>query len=62
MKPVRHPMNRLLTPHRLCLLLLILPLVSPAASPPNIVVIMADDLGWMDFRCQGNAKLDTPSW
>lgn len=56
----RHPMNRLLTPHRLCLLLLLLPLACPAASP-NIVGIMAYDLGWMDLNCQGNAKLDTPA-
>ena len=27
---------------------------------PNIVVIMADDLGWMDLGCQGNELLDTP--
>lgn len=30
-------------------------------SKPNIVVIMADDLGWRDLRCYGNAKLDTPA-
>lgn len=27
---------------------------------PNIVLIMADDLGWMDLHCQGNQQLDTP--
>lgn len=27
----------------------------------NILVIMADDLGWMDLHCQGNEKLDTPN-
>ncbi|HBP56628.1 MAG TPA: hypothetical protein DD687_11875, partial [Verrucomicrobiales bacterium] len=27
---------------------------------PNIVLIMADDLGWMDLHCQGNGLLDTP--
>gem|GEM_PF-3896034 len=26
---------------------------------PNIIVIMADDLGWMDLHCQGNQLLDT---
>ena len=29
-------------------------------AKPNIVLIMADDLGWMDLNCQGNAKLVTP--
>ncbi|MDF1861113.1 MAG: sulfatase [Verrucomicrobiales bacterium] len=28
--------------------------------PPNIVVIMADDLGWYDTRFQGNKDLETP--
>ena len=32
-----------------------------AADKPNIVVIMADDLGWRDLRCYGNTKLDTPA-
>ncbi len=32
-----------------------------AAARPNIVVIMADDLGWMDLHCQGNERLDTPA-
>ncbi len=31
-----------------------------AADRPNVVVIMADDLGWMDLHCQGNESLDTP--
>lgn len=30
-------------------------------SPPNIVVIMADDFGWMDLHCYGNKRLDTPN-
>ena len=29
-------------------------------TPPNIVLIMADDLGWTDLNCQGNKKLVTP--
>ena len=28
---------------------------------PNIIVIMADDLGWMDLHVQGNELLDTPN-
>jgi arylsulfatase A len=27
----------------------------------NIVLIMIDDLGWMDLHCQGNERLDTPN-
>ncbi len=30
------------------------------SSRPNVVVIMADDLGWKDLHCQGNERLDTP--
>lgn len=45
---------------RLCQLLLILPLVCAAAPSANIVVIMADDLGWHDLHGYGNAQIDTP--
>jgi arylsulfatase A len=37
---------------------------TPASAPmkrPNIVVIMADDLGRQDVHCYGNDRLDTPS-
>ena len=27
---------------------------------PNVLLIMADDLGWMDLHCQGNEQLETP--
>lgn len=30
-------------------------------NTPNVVLIMADDLGWKDLRCYGNEKLDTPN-
>lgn len=33
---------------------------STAVERPNIVVIMADDLGWYDTRFQGNEDLETP--
>lgn len=41
--------------------LLALPLVCTASEKPNIVVIMADDLGWRDLHCFGNPQLDTPA-
>ena len=28
--------------------------------PPNVVLIMIDDLGWTDLRIQGNDRLETP--
>ncbi len=28
---------------------------------PNILLLLADDMGWGDLRCHGNAKLATPS-
>ena len=31
------------------------------ARPPNILLILADDMGWGDLRCHGNEKLDTPA-
>jgi arylsulfatase A len=31
------------------------------SAPPNLLLILADDMGWGDLRCHGNEKLDTPS-
>ena len=33
---------------------------SPAADRPDIVLILADDLGWSDLGCYGNTLHDTP--
>ena len=32
-----------------------------AADRPHVLCVMADDLGWMDLKCQGNDKLRTPN-
>ncbi len=29
-------------------------------QPPNVLLILIDDLGWMDLACQGNSNLHTP--
>lgn len=34
---------------------------SVESKPINIVLIMTDDMGWMDLACQGNDKLNTPN-
>lgn len=31
-----------------------------APRKPNVLLILIDDLGWMDLHCQGNTRLDTP--
>lgn len=55
-----------MTSHRLIPLLLALlaaPITARAAEPdrPNVVFILADDLGWTDLGCQGSKYYKTPN-
>lgn len=43
------------------LILLMTSLAAFAEKAPNIVLIMADDLGWFDTHFQGNGDLETPN-
>src|SRR2546426_1097604 len=33
----------------------------PASQPPNIIFILADDLGWRDLGCYGSTFYETPN-
>ena len=33
----------------------------PQSGSPNVLLILTDDMGWMDLACQGNDKLHTPN-
>jgi arylsulfatase A-like enzyme len=47
---------------RLLIILLSVSLAHAAAPrPPNIIYILADDLGWTDLRCQGSQYYETPN-
>ena len=35
--------------------------IHAAALQPNIVLILVDDLGWMDLSCQGSRYYETPN-
>jgi hypothetical protein len=43
------------------LALLLLPGQTFSATPPNIVVLLADDSGWGDYSFNGNTNLKTPN-
>lgn len=33
---------------------------APAGRPPNVIVILVDDMGWRDLGCQGSPFYETP--
>jgi arylsulfatase A-like enzyme len=43
------------------LLLLALNLTTASAKPPNVVFLLADDLGWKDLACYGSSFYETPN-
>lgn len=40
---------------------LLVPIAAGGADRPNVVVIMADDLGWRDLHCYGSESQDSPA-
>ncbi len=45
-----------------CILAVTVPANAPAAEPPNIVLVMADDQGWGDMAYNGHPVLKTPNF
>lgn len=37
------------------------PANSPIARPPNVILVLVDDLGWRDLSCQGSEFYETPA-
>ena len=52
-------MNRLLI--ALCILIAFGPSLLAAEKKPNVVIVLADDLGYGELGCSGNAGAITPN-
>jgi arylsulfatase len=44
-----------------CLAFIALSTLTAGASPPNIIIVMPDDVGYGDFACHGNPIIKTPA-
>ena len=58
MNKAHHPKKTLLI---LVLAAVFSPLTTHAAERPNIILAMADDMGWRDLSCYDNARVGTPN-
>ncbi|QDU38295.1 Arylsulfatase [Maioricimonas rarisocia] len=58
---MRCPRLRLTLLPAVALVATLTPLPAPAADKPNIVFVMADDLGYGDLGCYGQQKIQTPN-
>src|SRR5262249_40930513 len=60
------PMKRFFVSSLIALLLAPLTVLraadAPTAQRPNIVVVVADDMGWRDTGYSGNRDVKTPNW
>lgn len=45
---------------RALIALALVALPAGARAAPHVLLVVVDDLGWMDLGCQGNARLNTP--
>jgi len=46
--------------HVLWLMVLLVPHMACGSDQPNIIVLLADDLGYGELSCQGNPEMKVP--
>ena len=52
------------SPYRIATVLFLLILsgvISAADRPPNVILILIDDMGWTDLSCYGSQFYETPN-